>query len=431
MRKMPRVAPASAPPSAPRERQATPERPAEAPAHQLDPVVARALFGVWSGDPAVVISSPPGAGKTRLVTHLARELTQRARLDVAVAAQTRAQALDVANRAAAVGADVVFLGRTRSRRPDGLGDAVHYAAGTRQITGRRHVTVATTARWQWTTQARNTADVLIVDEAWQMTWADLGALGAIAAQIVLVGDPGQIAPVVTAQARRWQHSPTGPHRPAPDALLAAYPDDDITQLRLPHTWRLGPDTTALIQPAFYPELPFTSMRPQTRIDLDGADLREIPAQVVDAGPHRCDPALVEAVVGRVHELLRSGKVATPDSTRPLTEADVAVVMPHVEQAALLAARLTDVPGVFVGTINQAQGLEREAVVILHPLAGCREATSFGVEPSRLCVALSRHRSHATLIVDSAARDLLRRARTADPANSCVQLQARILTQLCG
>lgn len=31
------------------------------------------------------------------------------------------------------------------------------------------------------------------------------------------------------------------------------------------TWRLGPDTTALIQPALYPDLPFTSRRPDEHL----------------------------------------------------------------------------------------------------------------------------------------------------------------------
>ena len=76
-----------------------------------------------------------------------------------------------------------------------------------------------------------------------MTYADLGGLNPLSAQVVLVGDPGQIAPVVTGDARRWQSWAAGPQRPAPEALLAAYPDA-VTQLRLPHTWRLGPDPAA-------------------------------------------------------------------------------------------------------------------------------------------------------------------------------------------
>ena len=53
-----------------------PAAPAPKPAapHETDPAVAAALFAAWSGDPAVVVASPPGAGKTRLVVHLAEQL---------------------------------------------------------------------------------------------------------------------------------------------------------------------------------------------------------------------------------------------------------------------------------------------------------------------------------------------------------------------
>src|SRR3989442_9495592 len=96
-----------------------PAAPAPKPAvpHETDPAVAAAVFAAWSGDPAVVVASPPGAGKTRLVVHLAEQLHRRAGLEVAIAAQTRAQALDVTNRAVAVGAQVALLGARDSARP--------------------------------------------------------------------------------------------------------------------------------------------------------------------------------------------------------------------------------------------------------------------------------------------------------------------------
>src|SRR4051794_41385936 len=101
-----------------------PSMPAPAPAtvtaHQTDPTLAAALFAAWSGDPAVIVASPPGAGKTRLVVHLAEQLQRRAGLKIAIAAQTRAQALDVTNRAGAIGASVALLGSRESRRPSGL-----------------------------------------------------------------------------------------------------------------------------------------------------------------------------------------------------------------------------------------------------------------------------------------------------------------------
>ena len=57
-----------------------PSSPAQWPGSQImaDPITARVLFSVWSGDPAVVVPSPPGAGKTRRVALLAAALAHRA-----------------------------------------------------------------------------------------------------------------------------------------------------------------------------------------------------------------------------------------------------------------------------------------------------------------------------------------------------------------
>lgn len=51
---------------------------------------------------------------------------------------------------------------------------------------------------------------------------------------------------------------------------------------------------------------------------------------------------------------------------------------RVAHAAVVRAMLADVPDVLVGTANSLQGLQRPAVA--HPLAGCRDAEMFGVEP---------------------------------------------------
>jgi hypothetical protein len=112
-----------------------------------------------------------------------------------------------------------------------------------------------------------------------MTYADLGGLGPLSAQVVLVGDPGQMAPVVTGDSRRWQSWAAGPQRAAPEALVAAYPDA-VTRLHLSTSWRLGPHTTALIQPAFYADLPFSSARPPRHIHLGGTALPELSVRLV-------------------------------------------------------------------------------------------------------------------------------------------------------
>jgi len=115
--------------------------------HHTDPTLAAALFSAWSGDPAVVVASPPGAGKTRLVVHLAEQLHRRAGLRIAIATQTRTQALDVTSRAAAIGAKVALLGARESQRPAGLDRRASYLGGVAHLGRWRGIAVATTARW--------------------------------------------------------------------------------------------------------------------------------------------------------------------------------------------------------------------------------------------------------------------------------------------
>ena len=387
-----------------------PSSPAQWPGSQImaDPITARVLFSVWSGDPAVVVPSPPGAGKTRLVALLAAALAHRADLRVGIAAQTREQAVEIARRLGALTDRAALIWKAKAPLPD--------SGSTPVVTGRKArwpndtgaILIGTTARWLFSDPDRIGADVLIVDEAWQCTYADLGALGAMARQVVCVGDPGQIAPVVTGDVSRWSDSETAPNLPAPLALQAAH-GDSVGVVRLQHTWRLGARTTALIQPLFYPGLPFTSRRPPEHLtDSSGPDLPELahrPVRVI-GGP--TDPVLATQCAQRARELL-DADVTTPDGQRAMTAADLAVVVPHVTQAAAVRALLSDHPDVLVGTANSLQGLERAAVVVLHPLAGYRTAEPFNLDPGRACVMLTRHRAHMTVVIDDATAHVLEHA----------------------
>ena len=67
----------------------------------------------------------------------------------------------------------------------------------------------------------------------------------------------------------------------------------------------------------------------------------------------------------------------------------------------------EMPSVLVSTADALQGLERAAVVAVHPLSGKRTADEFSVKPGRACVMLSRHRSHLSLLVDDQAAKVLK------------------------
>jgi ATP-dependent exoDNAse (exonuclease V) beta subunit len=73
------------------------------------------------------------------------------------------------------------------------------------------------------------------------------------------------------------------------------------------------------------------------------------------------------VAARVRELLDGGRIVEAKGTvRNLQPEDIAVLTPHFDQASAVAARLADLPGVRIGTANQVQGIERGAVVVVHP-----------------------------------------------------------------
>ena len=142
-----------------------------------------------------------------------------------------------------------------------------------------------------------------------------------------------------------------------------------------------------------------------------------------------DPHVILAATQTVRDLVTGAAVATPDGTRLIEAADVAVIAPHVEQAALAAAGLADLPDVFVGTINQAQGLQREAVVAIHPLLGHDVEESFALDLGRLCVALSRHRAHVSVVSDERSPDLLTAALAEHPQSARIAVQGQLLSRL--
>jgi hypothetical protein len=394
-----------------------------------DPVTAEVLMSVWSGDSGVIVPSPPGSGKTRLTTQLAAALAYRAGLRVGIAAQTRAQAIDIARRLAAVCDDHTKIGLLWGKTdttPD-TGGCPIIGNGVRMWPDSGGcVRVATKSKWLYSEPERLRADALIIDEAFQCTYADAGALGSMAAQIVCVGDPGQIAPVVTGDTSRWANSPTGPHVPAPFALAAAHPDQ-VNTVNLKYTWRLGPDTTSLVQSRFYPQLPFTSRRPPEHLSRRGTALPELAHRRVRVVNGATDAALIRAAVERVHELIDDTGLTTATGTRGLTEHDVAVVVPHVPQAAAVRAMLAGYPDVLVGTADALQGLERPAVVAVHPLAGKRIADEFSTKPGRACVMLSRHRAHLSLLVDEQTDAVLAAGEGLDVAQAQAVLADMLAT----
>lgn len=372
-----------------------------------------ALAALWSGDPAVVVKAPPGSGKSRTLAIVTSHLQVRADLRVGVACQTTTQAYDLAVRIAqmAPAATVTLVGASGRRRPTQLPDTVRWASSI-QSSPKPGIYVTTSAKLRWNRSDTPPFDLLAVDEAWQITWADLQTIASLAPQLVAVGDPGQIEPVVPGDTSRWVAYPDGPDRPGPVGLLHTRPDH-VTLLTLPDTWRLGPATTAVVRP-FY-DFTFGTRRPDRTITTAAGTLPELGVVTVPPAGKNTDPALLAAVEGQVRTLLAGGTYHDESgAARPLVPSDVGVVVPNRVQVASLTARLSDLPDVTVATANSHQGAEYLATVVMSPLAGVPVFDpSFHLDLGRLCVSLSRHVAHATVVRDAAEDE--RFARQSDDA----------------
>ncbi len=364
-----------------------------------------------------IIKAPPGSGKTYTLMKEVEFAVNRGQR-VAVAAQTNSQANDICMRLVKdiPGFEVWRFAAGGSTAPDEMdGTNIHWVTSGRDLPEGASCSVGTTAKWSLVNITQH-FDILFVDEAWQMAWADFMLLQQVAGRFVLIGDPGQIPPVVTIKTHRWETSPRAPHLPAPQLLLMD-PTIEKLALDLPSCRRLPADSVDLVRP-FY-DFEFDAWaRPGERFIKVKNSKSSHPAdpviKLLDQGSSAIatlktpegGPSLEEdleiaglavEIVKRVLE--RGARVCAEDdgSTVKLNPADIGISATHrIMNSAILSALpngLVDGEnGVRVDTPERWQGLERKFMVVIHPLSGVLQPSAFDLETGRLCVMASRHRS---------------------------------------
>ncbi len=180
------------------------ESPLLAAQHEIERELLELVRG--EGTKLAVVKAPPGSGKTSVLVNLAAECF-RMKMRVAIGAQTNSQADDICRR----------LSQDRKVRPyrfasadydqNLVADFAEIVTAANSIPMQEAVIVGgTIAKWGFAT-IDDPFDFLVIDEAWQLTWADFMACNDVAASFVMIGDPGQIPPVVTVDTSRWETSP--------------------------------------------------------------------------------------------------------------------------------------------------------------------------------------------------------------------------------
>ena len=263
--------------------------------------------------------------------------------------------------------------------------------------GAAHVAAGTVFLWARDEMA-GSVDVLFVDEAAQMSLANVLAMSQAATSIVLLGDPQQLE-----QPQRGVHPP-GAEVSALGHLLAGNDTIGPDQgLFLTETRRLHPDVCAFTSEIFYdgrlvPRPENVHQRLNVGGLLEGTGLRFVPVEHL--GNQNQSPEEVRVVAALVDDLLRAGAVWTNKNceTLPLRLQDILIVAPYNAQVSALAERLPH--GARVGTVDKFQG--QEAPIVFYSMAtSTPEDAPRGMEflysLNRLNVATSRARCVAVIV----------------------------------
>ncbi|MCE2405727.1 MAG: TM0106 family RecB-like putative nuclease [Dehalococcoidia bacterium] len=350
------------------------------------------------------IQGPPGAGKTFTAARMICELVQSgARVGITAnshkvivnlldAALAAAQERDLDLRAVRkVGGKIteeaedprVTLTPDNDRVFGALTGGCQVAAGT---------------AWLWARpEARDSVDVLFVDEAAQMSLANVLAISHAAPGLVLLGDPQQLD-----QPTQGSH-PDGTGVSALAHLLGGRQTIEAHQgLFLGETWRLHPEICAFTSEVFY-EGRLTSrpglegQRVISQGPVTGTGLRFLPVS------HHGNQSFSDEEADRVAALVRGlvdGDSVWVDHSgceKPIGWDDVLIISPYNAQVFKIQERL---PATRVGTVDKFQG--QEAPVVVYSMAtSTPEEAPHGMEflysLNRLNVATSRARCVCVLI----------------------------------
>ena len=360
-------------------------------------------------DTVLPIQGPPGTGKTWLGARMIVEAVRAGRrVGITAQAHKAIGNLLLATAAAAVEAGVPLRAVQKCDADD---DAAH-APGIVQTADNGSVerairegtaNIAAGTPWLFARpDMEGLVDVLFVDEAGQMSLANVVAMGGAARSIVLLGDPNQLPQVSPgvhpegAERSGLQHLIGGERTLPPDRGLF-----------LPRTYRMHPAVSDYVSEAFYDD----------RVEADPANARQAigDGRLVGGTGIRFWPVdhsgrtsrsgeeatavaeLVDALVGRPWTD-RHG------ATRPLTLGDIVIVAPYNAQVGEIHAAIEHRVGASgrVGTVDKFQGQEAAVAIYSTATSSADDAPrdlEFLYSGNRLNVAVSRARGLAILVAN--------------------------------
>jgi uncharacterized protein len=362
------------------------------------------------------IQGPPGSGKTYRAAQIVAELLADGKR-VGVAAPSHKAIHKLLEEIEQAAEPVRALKKCTAGDPDTQYDGTWIEnEGVIPPFTEEEVRLLAGTAWLFARQELDrTLDYLVIDEAGQVSLADALAMGTSARNLVLVGDPLQLAQV----SQGVHPGDTG------CSVLEHLLGDNATVppergVFLERTRRMHPDVCRFVSEVVYDGrlLPLEGLERQ-QLEGVGAGIRHLP--VVHEGRSQSSPEEAEAIAQELDGLVGRTYTAADGSTRPLRHEDVMVVAPYNAQVRCLRERLP--AAVPVGTVDKFQG--QEAPVVFYSTASSSgdeipRGLDFLFSRNRLNVAISRAQCLAYLVGSPRLLDV--KCRTVE--------QMRLVNALC-
>jgi uncharacterized protein len=352
------------------------------------------------------IQGPPGAGKTHTGARMICTLAQSGK-KIGITANSHKVIRNILDKVieAANEADVSVqcIQKASEKEPNipGLQFTTDNAALLAAI--RTTCQVAGGTAWLWARpDAFASVDVLFIDEAAQMSLANVLAVSQAAKSIVLLGDPRQLE-----EPMQGSH-PEGTDVSALDHILGVHATIPADRgLFLEETWRLHPDICAFTSELFYE----SRLRSRAGLDLQkiksdsrvgGVGLRFLP--VIHEGNQSSSPEEAEVIRDLVDEILASNPtwIDREGNEAAIGLNDILIIAPYNAQVFELQQRIA---GAKIGTVDKFQG--QEAPIVIYSMTTSSHADAprgmeFLYSSNRLNVATSRARCVCVLVGSPAA-----------------------------
>ena len=414
-----------------------------------------------------LIDAAPGSGKSYSLLQIAKRLIDSGNsVRVAIVTQTNNQANDLAISALtdedhAFESDAVYrFVSDRIPKPDNFGG--QWATQPKGISRAfESIIIGTASKWiglASSTKSTQQFDYVLIDESYQMTWSTFLQMLNLGSKFALIGDKGQIPPVVTVDASRWAHLDIAPNLPAPVVLRNKLRNSNSFQaFVLKHCRRLPAESIEYIAP-FYTDLQWPESATIV-LPVAAPKDRGLKVQLKPSLPSAIQEAIRLSSTGEP-VLLTLGDEATGDPVesdrelaqviRDLTEAllgqeyfqkddaknnegvlqlkDIAICSTKRAMNALIEDELQPVispylssssanstsegltlvnGGLLVDTPERLQGLQRKVMIAVHPLSNSLHPSNFDLDTGRLCVMASRHQVALILVSRAHVLETLR------------------------